>query len=343
MNGCDECEMWRRKGAAFCPVCGSKLEKPERPIFDVLVLLGATAVAFIVLFNAVYVTANFGNICSDLDDYTMPISISFGLWDVILCRYSGIWMDIVLAAYTAIEVACVAYALWRLWTVLRERPDDYPAQEGTGMYMATAALSLSLFISIVGIALSAIVDQVPDTSWLDDYSDYVIVFMMTHAGVSEELFFRVMYIGIPMTVIALIVRRDKRSWQYLFGGFGLSKTAVVLIIVSSTLFGLAHYNGWGWSKVPLTFFGGLLFAYVYTEYGLYTSIIMHTANDTMLTLVNAGLGGLSVLAEFSLIILGLIVLIYWILHPNRKVFDLKNMETFPPKLENNLAEQWKRH
>ena len=123
----------------------------------------------------------------------------------------------------------------------------------------------------------------------------------------------------------------------------MSKVAAVLIVVSSVLFGLAHYDGWGWSKVPLTMFGGLLFAYVYTEHGLYASIIMHTANDTILTLTYSGLSVLSVVAEFSLIGLGFLVILHWILHPNRELTDFKNMATFPEKLENNLIEQWKRH
>ena len=67
------------------------------------------------------------------------------------------------------------------------------------------------------------------------------------------------------------------------------------------------------------------------------------ANDVMTTLAYLGLPILTVIAEFSLIGLGLLVLLHWILHPNRELLDFKNMENFPQKLEMNLKEQWERH
>ena len=341
---CEECAMWREKGASFCPACGNPLdERPERPITDYFILLGTTAILFIVLVNTVYIARYFTEICDSLDVLRVSIAISFGLWDVRLGAYDGIWIDLELALITLTEAACAAYAGWRLVTVLRKKPDDYHAQVTTGLCAATWALSVSILVSVVGILLTAMEGQAPNTDWMDDFTDFQMVYLLTRAGVNEELMFRVLFIGVPMAVIALILRRDVRCWQYLFGGFGMNKIAVILIVFSSILFGLAHYDGWGWSKVPLTLFGGILFAYVYTEYGLYASIIMHTANDVMLTLSYAGMSLLTVFAEFSLIALGAIVLIRWMLHPNRELFDFRNMETFPEKLDKNLKEQWERH
>lgn len=342
-GGCDECEMWRRKGAAFCPVCGNKLEKPERPWIDTFILLGVTAVAFAVLANTFYVLINFGNIYDEFTGFTLVYNLSFGLWSLELFRYNGIWIGLYLAFLVIVETACVVYGSWRLWTVLKEKPEDYHAQATTGIAAATAALAASLFISVLGILLSATQGQAPSTEWMDDFTEYQMVFLFTQAGVSEELMYRMLYIGVPMAIIALILRRDKRSWQYLFGGFGISKAAAVLILFSSVLFGLAHYDGWGWSKIPITFAGGILFGYVYSEYGLYACIIMHTANDVMITLAYLGLPFLTVIAEFSLIGLGVLVLVHWVLQPRRELLDFKNMENFPQKLEMNLKEQWERH
>lgn len=342
-DGCDECEMWRQKGAAFCPACGRSLEKQERPLIDTFILLGVTAVAFIILANSFYAVINFGNIYDELSGYKLAVRLSFGLWDMELLRYGSIWIGIYLAVLILVETACVVYGSWRLWTVLKERQTDYHAQATTGIAAATAALAASLFISILGVVLTAAIEQAPNTDWMNDFTEYEMVFLLTRAGVSEELMYRVLYIGVPMMILALIVRRDKRSWQYLFGGFGISKTAAILILFSSVLFGLAHYDGWGWSKIPITFAGGILFGYVYSEYGLYACIIMHTANDVMTTLAYLGLPFLTLVAEFSLIGLGLLVLLHWILHPNRELLDIKNMENFPQKLERNLKEQWERH
>ncbi len=340
-DGCDQCDMWRRKGALYCPVCGRCLEPTKRPIIDTLILLGVTAVAFIILANTLYMVLNFASICGEFGG--IYARLSFGLWDFDLWTYRGIWIDIYIAALVVIEAACLAYGIWRIWTVLKEKPSDYHAQATTGIATATAALAVSLLVSVVGVLISSLVDQVPSTDWLDNYSTYELAFLFTQAGFSEEMMYRVLYIGVPMTVIALILRRDKRSWQYLFGGFGISRTAAILIIISSVLFGLAHYDGWGWSKVPLALAGGLLFGYVYSEYGLYACIIMHTANDVMSSIGYLGLPFLTVIAEFSLIGLGVLVLIHWALHPNRKLLDVKNMENFPQKLEMNLKEQWERH
>ena len=123
----------------------------------------------------------------------------------------------------------------------------------------------------------------------------------------------------------------------------MSKAAFILIVVSSVLFGLAHFDGWGWSKVPDAALGGLLFAYIYVQYGLYASILAHCANDVLTTVTYTVGAGVESMALLGFLGLGFVTIIYWFLKPNMDAVDVRKMKNFPDKLEVNLLDQWKRY
>ncbi len=350
MDDCPECAKWREKGAKFCGNCGKQfeVETPKRSsggFEDILwkcVFLGIIASAIVMVLNIAYMGYNFGYFADLCNKYQVKFSLSLGLWSWTLFKYTGIWMCVDLVICLVIEAACLAYALRTLNKVRKADPTDSEAQLKTGYSATIMMMCLSLFLGIVSIlAIAAAGGGLPDSSWISSYDDVMMQYLLTRAGVYEEFVDRVVLMGVPMVVIGYLAHRDRKSWQYLFGGFGMSKATFALLIFSATMFGLAHYDGWGWAKVPDAFIGGIIFGYLYAEYGLYASILAHTINDTMgvITLI-MGIGWILSLAYLAL---GFLVLLWCLMKPRRELLDVKGMANVPPKIEGSFLQNWGRH
>lgn len=347
---CPECDKWASKGATFCAACGRNTKEngpePKHTFIYILTLVAVITVTAIVLINTVYCIANFDAIAEESGVYIFAAYLDFGLWDVTLFTYGETGIRAYLALLIAVGILTVAFALYRFLPTLRKEPDSGAEEpiEKTGLSAASLCLCVLLFLSVAYFLVMGAFGHTADASWLNQYTDNQKVFLLTRAGLREELTMRVVWIGIPMMAVALLLRKDKRCWQYLFGGFGLSKVAFVLIVVSSVAFGLAHNNGWGWVKILNAAFAGIIFGYLYTEYGLYASVLAHTANDVLTTVALTPLGTTNmVLMELALLVIGFVILVHWILKPRWDLIRADKMETFPGKLECNLLEQWKHH
>ena len=353
MDDCEMCQMWRERGAKFCSHCGKALDSVPRiekkndfNILHLFLLLTITVVLFIVVNNLVYCIVNFGGISADITTlHPVPIYIPLGMDDILLAQLHGSIVSVLFALDLIIIGVCLTYAAYSFYRgyMNEQATGDTDCTEKTGLVGCSTILAVSLLLSIIYIMMTAVSGNPPDASWMSFYTDFEMVFRLTRAGVNEELMYRVFWIGVPMVVVALIVARNSRCWQFLLGGFGMSKTAFVLVVVSSFLFGLAHLNGWGWSKVPDAMLGGILFGYIYVQYGLYASILAHCANDVMSTIGYTVGAGVQSLALLGLLFLGLVTLISWFIKPNMDAVDIRRMKNFPDKLEVNLLDQWKRY
>ncbi len=347
MADCPECQKWREKGAKFCGACGQHFaeEPPEKKptgMNDIawnLVLIGILAGVLIIMCNTVYMIANF----SYFMDYTKNITVSFGIYLGItyfpLFRYGSTGMCVELIMCLVLQVTFLAYALYRLRQIHARDPVDYEAHISSGMGAAIWVLAIDYLLSLVGLLITySLTQQVPDSSWLADYDEVFLQYELTGAGVVEELIYRVLFIGVPIAVVGFIAHRDRKSWQYIMGGFGMNKAALVLLVFSSLMFGLAHYSGWGWSKIPLAFISGLLYGYLYCEYGLYACVLTHTITDTILIVPLLGpLMGLGFMA------LGVVALVWLILNPRKELQNVKGMSKVPPRIEKNFLQNWGRH
>lgn len=118
--------------------------------------------------------------------------------------------------------------------------------------------------------------DVPDLP--TDISESILLY--TNAGVWEELVSRVLLIGVPMMVIAALLHY-RNPLRYLLGGFGISKTSVLLIVVSAAFFSIGHIDGWGLSKVPLVMVGGLIMGWLFVRFGIHASIVFHCLTDLL--------------------------------------------------------------
>ncbi len=118
------------------------------------------------------------------------------------------------------------------------------------------------------------------------------------APVAEEIGFRLALIGIPIFIVGLLTVGPSHALHALWrpsavweekadqdaGGLSPGRKSFVkllvyfLLVLSSVLFGLAHYvsgAGWGLGKITEAGVAGLFLGYAYIRYGFHTDIIMH--------------------------------------------------------------------
>ncbi len=91
------------------------------------------------------------------------------------------------------------------------------------------------------------------------------------------------YIGLPLVIYALI-KGKKNTMRYLFGGFGFEeKYSVLLVIISTIIFAVAHLPGWNWDplKVIQVVPAGIFFGYLFVKDGLHSAILIHFVWDYM--------------------------------------------------------------
>ena len=350
VEDCPECQMWRESGANFCRNCGRQLNVPappmkEKSLFAQVIAKPLVALCVLVIvFDLVYCLANFGSISDELRIRKVSVSVSYFLDEVTLFHIGGEALVVYFILILSVIIICLGLMIYGLVPRAKEEHgtgDSEPVLKSC-MVGCTTIMAACMFLSVVYLMFVTASGNPPDSSWTDAYSEQLMAFLLNRAGVREELMFRMFWIGIPMAVLVLTVRRDRRCWQYLFGGFGMSRATLILILLSSIAFGMAHLEGWGWSKVPDAVLGGLFFGYIYVQYGLHAAIIAHALNDVILVAgyvfpFLSGLGFLLILGA------GLIVIVYWIMYPNRGLFDLKNMQDYPDEMDCGLLEQLTRH
>ncbi len=104
-----------------------------------------------------------------------------------------------------------------------------------------------------------------------------MIYSLTRASVWEEITIRVVFIGLPMTIYAVL--NDKTDLKrYILGGFGTKDRFVIWpILFSSSIFAFAHLASWDLYKLPPTFLAGLVFGYLFAKDGLYSCILFHFA------------------------------------------------------------------
>ena len=107
-----------------------------------------------------------------------------------------------------------------------------------------------------------------------------ILFSYAQASVWEELVTRVLWLGVPLLLIAIATNKVKDPKHYILGGgFQFGKAELLFLLVSSAMFGLAHSFNWDFYKVLPAFFAGLAMGYLFLRFGLYASIMFHFFTD----------------------------------------------------------------
>lgn len=220
---------------------------------------------------------------------------------------------------------------------IREHPESGLAECTLNSPIGKAGIlfAITVVTSLALLAISELIREPITSSFLDEMESYDLMASMMCAGPSEELMCRVGLIGIPVFLVCCYHHRG--SVKDIFGGFGMSRTAMVFLTISSVVFGLLHLDGWSLMKFPDTFITGMLFGYVYIKYGLHTIIFMHSAFDMIMSfdifsewLLIAILGAMTVL--------GTVLLVRSLLDYRRYIPDNNLHEPF----DGTLVEMWER-
>jgi hypothetical protein len=139
--------------------------------------------------------------------------------------------------------------------------------------MMLGSVGWYVLISLAGVQAS--------TPAFDEMERWELAYVFAKASVYEELITRVLYIGVPMALIALYQKRA--GWWKLFAG-GKDKLEAsdwAVVAVSGAIFALAHAPGWDLWKVPPTVISGVAFGYLFAKKGLAPAIVVHFAIDYM--------------------------------------------------------------
>ncbi len=257
---------------------------------------------------------------------------------------SGAW-------YTVRERKRLARAFTLPMEDIRDRLRSMSAWVAVGQVWLASTFfqyAVILLIALVGIPASSPISTSPTNAWTD-------IFLLTMASVYEEITFRLLLIGVPMALAALLWRAANprpvtapvgpagapsalhNAWRYLWGGHLRRESsreaklvAGILVLISSALWAVAHAagGGWGWWKVVPVFVAGLGAGYIYVRHGLGASILLHFATDGSLALSLMGVGGVGLDLFTTLLILGLAVagsgfFVWYILYGWEEFQDLR--------------------
>jgi hypothetical protein len=309
-SGCSDCGRFRDEGARFCGVCGKALNTSHSPGADWLEKIAwfmAATVTFVLLLEIANLLLNFSFVFGYEFDHAGSLSV-LAPFPVSVYAVEGVtlqiyWTLLVIAVISCFSYACFKSALWK-----RIKHSSEPAKRSRLFWIAVISAACYFFEVAYGIIITSLGYSM-DSSWIEEYTHAETLFTMLHASVWEELVTRVMFIGIPITILGLAMKKN-RSVKCLFGGFGISRVAIVLIVAGAILFGFAHAPSWGLLKVLPTFFFGLMAGYLYVKYGLYASILMHFFTDYLPTFSWAPLQAALGFVILLMLLLGLPMLIY---------------------------------
>jgi hypothetical protein len=116
---------------------------------------------------------------------------------------------------------------------------------------------------------------------MSDIPVWYLLFELANASVYEEIATRLVFLGLPLFLIALGTGvRGKPLLKELLGGSERMKSHTwVLIVMSATIFGIAHIPSWDVYKFAPSLFAGLVLGYIYVKKGIWAAILFHFAVD----------------------------------------------------------------
>lgn len=338
LDSCPECERARAEGAAFCPKCGRPLREPE-PVEKPDALRSITSlsipiVSILLIAEIIILLVGAASVWSWAGGATENVLILKPELAVI-GTIGGLPLQIFWVVQVVIIVAAVVIIAYQTLPALKAPAEQRSEKlRGSPLYWMAMLLCVNLFLNVV-LALFQL-DSVGNTADIPIGMEPEALYAFANAAVWEEVITRIAFIGVPMAILAACHLR-KDFLKYLLGGFGMSRTAIVLIVVSAVIFGFGHMSGWGLWKVLPTLITGLILGYLYVRFGVHVSITFHFIVDYMATMID----GSAVLIVGVLMILMIILGIPGLIDVLRRMWgsrgQLKEMPAvMPPDQESML-------
>ncbi|MCK9322647.1 MAG: zinc ribbon domain-containing protein [Candidatus Methanomethylophilaceae archaeon] len=348
-KNCPNCDQPLKNNARFCTFCGFDtnssvtqhqkeyfLDFSNNPLFS-LAFLSCIIMVFILLTEALCLVLNLENVFGLLE--TMNISFIVVLPTPTVFFTAPNWLgQIYWVLIVIVILVCLIWAIKKFYDNLKTAITDNSdaMMERTGLFWVCILMTGMLTIQITYIVIIFFFGITIDTSWMDKYTQTELMYMLADAAVWEEIITRVLYIGVPVMIISLVIKKDKSSWRYLFGGFKMTKIAIVFIIFSAIMFGLAHNQGWGSGKIFIAALMGLAEGYLFVRFGLYASILLHFANDYLSSFIWLGMGtAISGSITLLIVFAGIPAAIYFIYKFLHSAKGLKDLPILSDRFEKN--------
>ncbi len=182
----------------------------------------------------------------------------------------------------SILAVCFFYAVYSLFLSWRSKKKGaieslvVPEKAKSGlegvakMFMAVSFFSLIYYLFLEAFGVS------PNAPLFDEFSTNELLYELFSASVYEELISRLLLIGAPLLLIALMFRWKRPYFKFLLGGgMKLNVITLSLIILSALVFAIGHILAWDFWKVPQVLVSGMALGYVFVRFGIFASILLH--------------------------------------------------------------------
>lgn len=348
-DDCPMCQSQRDEGSNFCTFCGKRFHEaepvPEPPteeqdhmaLLRKITAIMMPAVAILLIIEAGCMLWGIGDVWDWCATGSMEIlalvPVLIGVADMTGLTLQIAWILIVLAILASL-ILLTKQSLPSLLDKSKETADRITS---TPLYMVAlmfgASLALDIIVMAIGAAFNTYIETPDGLQKLENTPEGLLRF--ANAAVWEEVISRVAYIGLPIMIAALILRR-RDAPKMLLGGFGMSKLAIVLIVISALVFGFAHSSGWGFFKVLPTFLSGFLFGYLYVKIGVHASIAMHFVTDYMSVAAATSLTAIVGLMMVIVFCVGFVCLIQILLGMRGAKEKVAAMPNWVPEPQDNM-------
>jgi len=319
----------------YCPECGARLGTASsvaglRATGSVVWTIGAIAFLTLLAVNLIafaYATSLIveGAIAGGPREIPLYLLLPFPWGESVdadpatFLAYFGFIAAVILAAYAVFvirDTKATVDAFRRPLVDLRSRIESRSAWISTGQVFLAA-----LFFQVVYAWMLQLAGFTPTAPPARPVPEWYPYFALANASVYEEFVTRWIFIGVPLVAWAAVLRKSRPSeytvpaWRHLIGGTlnrdsprNLVVVAMVLIVSSSVIFGLAHVPSWGWWKFLPAMVAGLGMGYLFVRRGLLAGVLFHFATDYLAATVLLTANNLAVqvlLVLFVLVLVGL--------------------------------------
>ncbi|NPA75350.1 MAG: CPBP family intramembrane metalloprotease, partial [Euryarchaeota archaeon] len=195
-----------------------------------------------------------------------------------------IWYLFLAVCITASLTLFLFYGLREYVNKLLSKPLSY---KSTSLQEFSELFALVLFLAVLVTFIMRLMGISTEGIGLDKIPLYAQMLALLHASVYEELVTRLVFVGVPVYLWRSIERRRRGERgispiHILGGGYKIGGVEIFFILLSATIFGVAHTPAWGWWKFVPAFIAGVAMAYLYLRYGIHYSIMFHFATDFMI-------------------------------------------------------------
>ncbi len=219
----------------------------------------------------------------------------------------------IVAAITA-SFFYVAFKDWKIYA--KELNMQWNAGEHSVFFSVAGVFCAVLFFDITYMIIISMIQISPATPNFAEAPMWQNIYGLANASVWEELITRVLLLGVPLMIYHTAKKEKKYPVRryFLGGGIEIDNAAILLIIISSSMFGIAHMFSWDIYKILPAAVGGLAFAYVFLKYGLAASIILHFSFDftSIPGMVSGTFGGIYVALMILWLATGAIFFVYYL-------------------------------